>query len=205
MATGYHPHYASARAAIYNHDVAPPEQRPTGPTPHITLRPATVADAGPLSRFAARTFDEAFGSDSDRADVDAYLAEAFRPEVQAAEITEPGAFVLLAESDGTLVGYVHMCDSEPPACIRQRPALELKRLYVDQMCQGTGLGGRLLRAGVAHARDAGAAAVWLGVWERNTRAQRLYAREGFVRAGEHVFQLGRDPQTDWVMVKPVNL
>lgn len=152
-----------------------------------------------LARFAARTFDEAFGSQNDRADMDAYLEEAFQPAVQAAELAVPGAFVLIAEAGGTPAGYLHMTPSDPPACVADRPALELKRLYVDRAHQGTGLGSRLLRDGCERAARAGARVVWLGVWEHNTGAQRLYARHGFTRVGEHTFLLGRDPQTDWIM------
>lgn len=156
-----------------------------------------------LSRFAARTFDQAFASQNDRADMDAYLEEAFQPAVQAAELAEPGAFVLIAEAGGVPVGYLHMTPSAPPACVSERASIELKRLYVDASCQGAGLGSRLLEEGLAQARAAGARSVWLGVWEHNAGAQRLYARHGFTRVGEHTFLLGRDPQTDWIMEKLV--
>jgi ribosomal protein S18 acetylase RimI-like enzyme len=48
---------------------------------------------------------------------------------------------------------------------------------------------------------AGAAAVWLGVWERNPRAIRFYERNGFAAVGDHIFQLGSDPQRDLIMVR----
>jgi RimJ/RimL family protein N-acetyltransferase len=38
--------------------------------------------------------------------------------------------------------------------------------------------------------------MWLGVWEYNPRAQRFYEKNGFRPVGQHVFQLGSDPQTD---------
>ena len=40
---------------------------------------------------------------------------------------------------------------------------------------------------------------WLGVWERNGRAQAFYRKWNFRTVGEHVFQLGSDLQRDIVM------
>jgi diamine N-acetyltransferase len=45
--------------------------------------------------------------------------------------------------------------------------------------------------------------VWLGVWEHNQRAIDFYTKWGFEKFGTHVFQLGDDPQTDWLMKKNV--
>ena len=53
------------------------------------------------------------------------------------------------------------------------------------------------------ARTAGARQLWLGVWERNARAIRFYAKWGFTDVGRHDFVLGTDRQTDRVMVAPV--
>ena len=42
--------------------------------------------------------------------------------------------------------------------------------------------------------------MWLGVWERNVRAQAFYRKHGFDRVGSKVFVVGSDPQTDLVML-----
>ena len=47
--------------------------------------------------------------------------------------------------------------------------------------------------------ERGCDVVWLGVWERNPRAISFYRKVGFAEVGEHVFQLGSDPQRDVVM------
>ena len=56
---------------------------------------------------------------------------------------------------------------------------------------------------VAEARQAGHRTLWLGVWERNGRAQAFYRKWNFCAVGEHVFQLGSDPQTDILMERAV--
>jgi ribosomal protein S18 acetylase RimI-like enzyme len=57
---------------------------------------------------------------------------------------------------------------------------------------------------IARARRRGAATLWLGVWERNARGIRFYQREGFTHVGAHPFILGRDVQTDWIMVRSLD-
>jgi len=50
--------------------------------------------------------------------------------------------------------------------------------------------------------EMGCVTMWLGVWERNGPAQGLYiGKLGFERVGEHVFDVGGDLQTDWILVK----
>ncbi len=41
--------------------------------------------------------------------------------------------------------------------------------------------------------------LWLGVWEHNPRAVAFYRKKGFRVVGDHVFQLGSDPQRDLIM------
>lgn len=169
------------------------------------IRAASADDAERLSEFAERVFDEAFGPQNDEGDMASYLNEAFSPEIQRAEITSPGAIVLIDEdpSSGAISGYLHITPSETPACVSGPAVLELKRLYVDAPLHGRGVGKRLLDEGIAKARAAGARTLWLGVWEKNDKAQAFYAREGFTRVGEQPFVLGSDTQTDWILQRSV--
>jgi ribosomal protein S18 acetylase RimI-like enzyme len=57
----------------------------------------------------------------------------------------------------------------------------------------------LLQSCIDEARRTGHRTMWLGVWERNRRAQAFYRKWGFHTVGEHIFQLGSDAQTDWLM------
>jgi len=41
--------------------------------------------------------------------------------------------------------------------------------------------------------------VWLGVWEKNERAIAFYTKNGFKVVGHHLFKLGDDIQTDYLM------
>lgn len=43
--------------------------------------------------------------------------------------------------------------------------------------------------------------MWLGVWEENFNAQRVYEKLGYRRVGKHDFVIGGDVQTDFIMIK----
>lgn len=43
--------------------------------------------------------------------------------------------------------------------------------------------------------------VWLGVWERNFKAQNFYKQFGFERFSEHHFITGEAVDTDWLLRK----
>jgi len=57
---------------------------------------------------------------------------------------------------------------------------------------------------VSTARDLGCSTLQLGVWQRNARAIAFYEREGFRITGETTFLVGSDPQSDWIMVRPID-
>ena len=172
------------------------------------VRPATLADASRLSELAASTFRETFAHANTPDDMARYVAEAFTPERQAAEITDPAGIVLVAESradtdadDAALVGYAHLVAGPAPAVVQGPAPLELKRLYVGRAWHGQGVAQALMDAALDAARAHGARTLWLGVWERNPRAVAFYGKYGFARVGEHTFVLGDDAQTDWLLAR----
>jgi multidrug efflux pump subunit AcrB len=81
--------------------------------------------------------------------------------------------------------------------------IELQRLYVDRSALGRGVGAALMRASLDTARLSGHRTLWLGVWERNTRAISFYEQWQFATVGKHKFSLGSDNQTDLIMARPV--
>lgn len=68
-------------------------------------------------------------------------------------------------------------------CRNQHQCIELKRMVVQHKGQGIGHASVRLIKRIAF-DDLGAHRFWLDIKKRNTRAQDLYAKEGFVQEGE---------------------
>jgi ribosomal protein S18 acetylase RimI-like enzyme len=167
----------------------------------IFIRQAEVEDAEALTVLAARTFYDAFAPTNTPENMQAYMTAAFTVEQLTEELREPQSTFLLAEVHGQLAGYAKLVRGAVPECVPAARAIELARLYVDQHVLGAGLGAALLQACVERARCEKYPAMFLGVWEYNPRAQAFYRKWGFERVGEHIFQLGDDPLTDWWMCR----
>lgn len=57
----------------------------------------------------------------------------------------------------------------------------------------------LMQSALLNLRQRDLDPVWLGVWEHNPRAISFYRKLGFTEVGEHIFQVGSDPQRDIIM------
>jgi diamine N-acetyltransferase len=170
--------------------------------PAFVIRRGTPADAAPLAEFGARTFRETFAADNTVEDMAKHLASAWSPSLQEAELRDPLLDTLLAvDSGGALAGFAQLRAAHAPACVPTRKPIELKRFYVDRPWQGRGLARELMAEVERVARRNGARELWLGVWERNQRAQAFYRKCGFEKVGTQIFVVGDDPQTDHVMLR----
>jgi diamine N-acetyltransferase len=167
--------------------------------PGLTIRRGTIADAGLLSELGARTFCDTFAVDNTPEDLAEYVATSFSVAQQTAELEDPASTLLIAEVDGYPAGYAKLHDGEPEKGVEGHKPVELVRLYVSHNWLGRGIGEQLMRACIDEARQAGHETIWLGVWERNARAQAFYRKWNFREVGEHMFQLGSDLQRDLLM------
>ena len=172
--------------------------------PDPVIRRAGVDDAASLAELGARTFAETFAADNRPEDMAAYLAAAFGPELQVAELTDPHSTFLIAEVDGVAAGYAKLHPGRTPESVTGERPLELVRLYVSQAWLGRGVGAALMRECLVEAQCSGYQTLWLGVWENNNRARAFYRKWDFRDVGKHIFQLGDDPQTDILMERPVS-
>jgi len=171
--------------------------------PDVRIRHAGREDAGLLAEFGARTFAETFAADNTAEDMAAYLPATFNLARQTAELDHPDSTFLIAEIDGVAAGYAFLHSGPPPQEVKGTQPVELVRLYVSREWLGRGVGETLMRCCVDEARQAGHGTIWLGVWERNLRAQAFYRKWNFRVVGEHGFQLGSDLQRDFLMERAV--
>jgi diamine N-acetyltransferase len=163
------------------------------------IRPATVEDAALLAELGARTFYDTFAPHCSAEDMTTYLTSAFSPQIQAAELVDQSRRFFIAETDGRAVGYAQLHVADVPSCVAGAKPIELARMYVAKEWHGQGVAHALMRVCLDEARGEGFETMWLGVWERNWRAQGFYRKWEFRVVGSHVFPVGSDPQVDLLM------
>lgn len=171
----------------------------------INIRLAATEDAETLAQIAWKSFYDAFADHPKNApeDMKSYMDEAFTPEAIAKDLGETDNVYLIAELDGKMVGYAKLKQNSREDCTAGENPIELCRLYSLNEFIGKGIGKSLMLKSLEFAKEENHDFMWLGVWEYNTRAQEFYKKFGFEKCGEHVFQLGTDPQTDWVLERKI--
>lgn len=169
----------------------------------IIIRNATAQDAALIASMSRETFYETFASQNTAEDMDKFMNEQFTHEKLAAEVAEPGNIFFLAVDGDTPIGYAKMREGEKCPEFGDRTSIEIARIYATTSSIGKGVGKALMQTCVDTAVAMGRDIIWLGVWEKNQRAIDFYSRWGFQQFGTHVFLLGNDPQTDWLMMKPL--
>jgi diamine N-acetyltransferase len=174
------------------------------------IRLARQEDAPLLAALGAQTFSETFARDNTPQDLAEYLRKNFSPGIQSAELAQPGSLFLILEIDGAPAGYVRLLDQASEGCLTESDQwnhlhpMELVRIYLLQAWTGHHLGDVLMKACIEHAQMRGVEVLWLGVWERNVRAIAFYNHWGFESIGTHIFLLGQDRQTDYIMARRVS-
>ena len=167
--------------------------------PDFRIGIAQSADAPRLSQLLASTFLAAYGHCSTPANVQAFIAENYRPDRQAGEIESADIVNFIATSGSDLAGVAQLRLRTPaPAAVGGR-ALELGRFYLDSRYHGRGIAQALMRAVKDAARGHRAERLWLSVWKQSPQAIRFYEKEGFRIAGSTIFVVGDDPKEDWLM------
>jgi diamine N-acetyltransferase len=167
----------------------------------IAIRTGTPDDATALAELAARTFRETFASENRPEDMALHEARAYGPSRQLAELTDPDTTTLVAELDQQLVAFAQLRSANPPGCVAGEGPVELWRFYVAKPWHGSGVAQALMRRVEQEAQRRGGRTLWLGVWERNARAQAFYRKNGFRDVGSHVFMVGTDAQVDRIFVR----
>ena len=145
----------------------------------MTFRIASVDDARAIAEFQTSCWREAYVGLVPQDYLDS-VGAATRQRRWATRIFERHRTVLIAESDGAIVGVAsHGLRDE---------VLELMSLYVAAGLRGSGLAQQLLDAAISDEP----AQLW--VFEGNERAIGFYVRNGFAADGEHM----TDPDTGLV-------
>jgi|CXWL01.1.fsa_nt_gi ribosomal protein S18 acetylase RimI-like enzyme len=169
----------------------------------VSIRKADAADSAVLAVLAESTFRETFGAANSPEDMDDHCRTSYGASIQALEISDPARATLLAECGGQLCGFAQLRWSLRPANVEGKSPGEIQRFYVAPAWHGQGIATELMTRCFAEFEERGTDVVWLGVWEKNSRALAFYRKSGFDEVGEQVFRLGSDLQRDILMSRLV--
>jgi diamine N-acetyltransferase len=165
--------------------------------PHIRI--AALQDVNALCQIGAKTFIETYGEQNTPENLQNYLKEKFNKKQISDEILTDETIFLLVELNTETIGYaklrINFVENPDPK------ALEIERIYIEKAFHGQKMGTILMQKCIDVSREKGYHSLWLGVWEYNPKAIGFYKKWGFEIFGTHIFQLGDDAQTDYLMKK----
>lgn len=163
------------------------------------IRISNINDVDLLCEIGSKTFIETYGHQNTPEDLKKYLEEKFNKKQISEEILTPKTIFLLVELENEIIGYAKMRVNlvENP----DMKSLEIERIYISKDYHGQKYGAMLMQKCIDVAIENNYESIWLGVWEHNPKAINFYQKWGFEIFGEHIFQLGDDAQTDFLMKK----
>jgi ribosomal protein S18 acetylase RimI-like enzyme len=169
----------------------------------MTIRTLTRDDIPQLRELAIRIYRETFSSQNSPSNMEAFLEKDYSIESFNREFDEDGSFYFFACDGQVPAGYLRLRKSTEAESHLGENTIELHRLYVDVRYQGMKVGKLLMEFALDFASKLKVDWIWLGVWEHNPRAQAFYERWGFEKFSEHIFQMGDEAQTDWLLKKRI--
>ncbi len=166
---------------------------------NILIRRITSKDIFQLQNIGKQTFTETFSDSNTKENLQKYLETSFSETKLIEELSNPHSEFYFAMSENQPIGYLKVNFGASQTEIQDETSLEIERIYVLRAFQGLKVGQLLFDKAMDIARQHHVNYVWLGVWEENQRAIRFYEKNGFVVFNKHIFKLGADEQTDWMM------
>lgn len=165
----------------------------------LQYKKCTLNELELLREISEETFVHAFESHNNPEDFKAYIDKAFALESIQKQLLNPATHFYFVLKEAQVIGYFKLNEKEAQSDLYLENTIELERIYIVKEAQGNGYGTHVLNEVLRLARLKKMKSIWLGVWEHNTNAIRLYERFGFVKFGSHPYWLGNDKQTDFVL------
>lgn len=165
----------------------------------LRLQRCDFTDIRRLVDISRTTFIDAFEKSNNPEDFKAYIDFSFERSNLLGELKNPDTTFYFVYKDFDLVGYIKLNENNAQTDIKSVEGIELERLYVLKGFQGQQIGSWMMKEVKKIAAMKKKNYLWLGVWEKNLNAIKLYENHGFSKFGTHPYYIGEDEQTDWLM------
>ncbi|MBU3828494.1 MAG: GNAT family N-acetyltransferase [Candidatus Lactobacillus pullistercoris] len=168
------------------------------------IKSVTTNDVKELQTISRETFKKTFDPYTAPDDMARFLKEDYDTNKLIKEINNPNSrfFFLIVEDE--VAGYLKVNVGDAQTEKLKPNALEVERIYLREKFQHRRLGLVLIKYAEELARKENKDYMWLGVYAKNLVAQKFYAKDGFERVSQHVFQVGDDAQIDYLLAKELN-
>jgi ribosomal protein S18 acetylase RimI-like enzyme len=168
---------------------------------NIEIRKVGLSDIAQLQTIGRQTFYETFSTLNTEENMSRYLEDSFSLSKLEVEVSNPDTELYLAIVENKVIGYLKVNYGSSQTELKDNTSLEIERIYVLKEFQEKHVGRLLVEKAIDIASTLKVSYVWLGVWERNTKAIEFYEKNGFVAFDKHIFRLGDDEQLDIMMKK----
>lgn len=170
----------------------------------MDIKEISVTDIPALRELAIRIFADTFSDSNTPENMTSFLERDYSVESFQKDFEDTSARYFFIMDNETPAGYLRVRKSSEADHYLGTKTMEIHRLYVDKRFHGKNAGALLMQHALDIAAERNVDWVWLGVWEKNLRALRFYEKWGFERFSEHVFVMGDDAQTDWLLKKKMS-
>ena len=154
-----------------------------------------------LQAISKQCFLETFAKYNTTENLNYYLQNNYSLNQLLQELQNKGSFFYFFKYDNQLVAYLKINICPDQSDFNYEDTLEIERIYVLTEYKGKGIGKELMDFAIHKAIEFNLKKIWLGVWENNKPALKFYDKLGFYKINEHIFKLGNDNQTDYILQK----
>jgi ribosomal protein S18 acetylase RimI-like enzyme len=165
----------------------------------VKIHQAGIDELEELQQISRTTFTETFSVHNSEENMRNYLRDNLSLEKLGEELNNPESSFYFAEMKDQVIGYLKLNVGAAQNECKENTGLEIERIYVLKEYHGLTIGQLLFEKAISIAKSTEMQYVWLGVWEKNERAIAFYTKNGFKVVGHHLFKLGDDIQTDYLM------
>lgn len=170
---------------------------------NLQILKATPLHVQLLQHISTHTFIATYAQYNTEENMRNYIETEFSTEKLLEGINKPSVGFYFAIEVNEPVGFIKINYAPSQTDLNDTKSLELERIYVAKEHQGKKIGQFLLDAARNIAVENKLDYLWLGVWDKNTNAQKFYAKNGFTAFGTHDFMLGDDRQKDILLRLPL--
>lgn len=168
----------------------------------IKIRRANITDALNLSVLKKQVFISTYAINGIRKDFSEYINTEFTVNNTENAINDKNNIILIAESNGFLVGCAEMCLlSNCPETKDNSP--ELTILYVLEHFKEKGAGYSLISEVENLVKEKGFSGLWLTVYHLNENAISFYKRQKYKIIGSTFFEMGGNKYENEIMYKRI--